>query len=70
MTAKKRGGQPGNRNAFKTGLHTAEMRSLRKQARLRMQKLKAAMEAARYKTLPPQKQEGRRAEGAAGEAAI
>ena len=53
MTARKRGGQPGNRNAFKTGLHTAEMRALRKQARLRVQKLKAAMEAAKFKTLPP-----------------
>jgi hypothetical protein len=47
MTKRRRGAQPGNRNAFKTGLHTAEMRTLRKQARLRVRKLKSAMEAAR-----------------------
>ena len=29
MTARKRGAQPGNRNALKTGCHTKEMRALR-----------------------------------------
>jgi hypothetical protein len=28
---RKRGGQPGNRNRFKTGLHTNELKALRKQ---------------------------------------
>jgi hypothetical protein len=53
MTARRRGAQPGNRNAFKTGLHTAEMRALRKQARLRVSKLKSAMQAARLEASPP-----------------
>jgi hypothetical protein len=47
MTARKHGAQPGNRNAVKTGLHTARMRALRKEARLRVLKLNAAVIEAR-----------------------
>lgn len=31
--ARKRGGQPGNRNAFRTGLHTAEVRRFHRRIR-------------------------------------
>ena len=41
-TGRKRGGQPGNRNALKTGLHTRQMRDMRRTARLRIAALKAA----------------------------
>ncbi len=43
MNKRKRGAQPGNRNALKSGLHTQEMRALRRQARLRIHALKAAI---------------------------
>ncbi|MBN9577352.1 MAG: hypothetical protein J0H26_03205 [Alphaproteobacteria bacterium] len=45
MTAgkRKRGAQPGNRNAIKSGLHTAEMRALRKRARRNVLAIRAAI---------------------------
>ena len=46
-TGRKRGGQPGNRNALKTGLHTRQMRDMRRTARLRIAALKAATAWAR-----------------------
>jgi hypothetical protein len=36
-----RGGQPGNRNAVKLGLRTAEMNALRAEVRIAVQKAKA-----------------------------
>src|ERR1700734_3151817 len=47
-----RGAPPGNRNAWKTGLHSAPMRALRKDARLRLQKIKAAVAMARTVSSP------------------
>jgi len=41
-SGKPRGGQPGNRNALKTGIHTAEMRRMRAVA---WRKILAAAEA-------------------------
>jgi hypothetical protein len=43
---RRRGGQPGNRNAVKNGQHTAEMRSLRADVRIAVQKAKALAAAA------------------------
>ncbi|HSC18713.1 MAG TPA: hypothetical protein VLC74_07340, partial [Rhizomicrobium sp.] len=43
---RRRGGQPGNRNAVKHGLRTAEMNALRAEVRLAVQKAKALAAAA------------------------
>ena len=54
MTAPQRGrGAPrGNRNAWKTGLHSAPMRALAKDTRLQLQKIKAALAMARKLSSP------------------
>jgi len=43
---RRRGGQPGNRNAVKHGQHTAEMRALRAEVRFAVQKAKSLAAAA------------------------
>ena len=42
-TGRKRGGQPGNRNALRTGLHTREMRAMQRLVRLHVAALDAAV---------------------------
>jgi hypothetical protein len=59
-----RGAPRGNRNAWKTGLHSAPMRALRKEARLRLQKIKAAVAMARNLSSPVLTGEVARAERA------
>ena len=49
---KGRGAPRGNRNAWKTGLHSAPMRALAKDTRLQLQKIKAALAMARKLSSP------------------
>lgn len=43
FTGRRRGGQPGNRNAVKSGLHTAPMRALHQRVRTQIAALHATI---------------------------
>jgi hypothetical protein len=48
---RKRGAQPGNRNAAKTGLRTKAMRDFKRALRLRLREIEAAVAMAREITV-------------------